>query len=263
MNRDTPIYHRLGYETTLGNILDLYGSVFVANSFGYDKLYLFVFDYPDKELYKNRYSEHRISRSIMRGRHKSHFNSNGRIRSYYRYRTISQSLLRDFQDIQHGVTDTIMSACNTIKRFYKVYFARKMRKLIRKLVDKKIELYTDIVSCEPLHSPCIIEKDWTNGSHVIYNVCTLFQCPVMKVIPVYHVEESYEHVEYIEIHKHDENGYPLFKSPHTGRLFNYMEIKYVKNHLWFELACFLDSQSNSQSQPKQDRYDISNNHNYE
>jgi hypothetical protein len=231
VSRDSLVCHRSGYITNLGYLLDLYGPDFVSRNFGCQQIYLFVFD---EKLPRT------ICDGVVRGRHPCHYTKNGaRVKHFYKRRSVGESLRHDFRNIAFETRQYVYNACAVIQRCFRKWYGRGSMKLAKLVLKHNVDLFVDIITCEPLIYPCVISQDFCNRSFVMYNCKTLLNCPYTKSLPVYVDEDpetGQEFVEFREYQVHNAHGTPIYKSPFTGRFFSANNIQYVGNTLWYTIA---------------------------
>ena len=252
MNRDSILVSRRADSVyTLGYLLDLFDKEFVASQVGPRKLYLFHIDLSYGKINQN------VCKALMRGRHISHIKKNGLIYNKYKNISIKKSFLKDFDDIH--VNDTpksFMNAANIIKRNYTLHYKKRniastlIQKYARRFIVKNAILYskwvlersvnvsTDVITTLPLRYPCVIKQDWNNGSTIVYEYETLMKCMIIDERPLYSYEDEHgvEYTVYDKTVRRDDKGICLYKSPMTRTFFKYIDIKPIINTLWYKLA---------------------------
>jgi len=235
MDRCSVVVHRCGGTTTLGALLDQFGAVFVAQNFGYKGLY--IFDERGYDIYSKPRS---CIAGVIRGRHWSHFTKDGRVKKQYKTktRTIFKSLMMDFARIWHVQCRHIIACANVIKRYYRRYRGRLLRRCMRALVANNSDVMHDAITLEELHSPCTIRGDLQGGNVTVYNTSTLKRCKLYKERPLYYItdEHGVETLYSARYRVKTCSGLYIYKSPMTRREFTVNDIISFDPVLWADIA---------------------------
>ena len=202
----------------------------MANHFGFRSLYLF-------NIVPSKFSRN-VVQGVLRGRHPHQFTIKGKVKAFYKRRTIYSSLFYDFCDVPHDQCHKAIEASVRIQKAFRRFLSKIARALAREVLNSNVELFNDIITSEPLHSPFLINSDWNENNKVLYNMCTLASCPVEKHEPAYVISDhdGNEHVISRTVHEYNAHGCKLFKSPMTRNIFTFHEITCVEGSLWYQIA---------------------------
>lgn len=235
MDRSSVVVHRYGGATTLGTLLDQFGAVFVAQNFGCKGLYLF--DECGHDICSRPRS---CIAGVIRGRHWSHFTKDGRVKKQYktRARTIFESLMMDFARVWHVQCRHIVACANVIKRHYRRYRGRLLRRYMGALIASSADVMHDAITLEELHSPCMIRGDVRGGNVTVYNMSTLKRCKLYRERPLYYItdEHGVETLYSVRCRVKTCSGLYIYKSPMTRREFTVYDIISFDPALWADVA---------------------------
>ena len=237
-------------EQSLGELLDFFGPIFVAQQLGNQMHYV----YDARSL---AHAPYLMKANVRRGRPLHHLDkSSGRVKKRFQHIMFRKQLYCELVLLCDECHTYVQVAAQIItehaKQFikYKHNMATVLQKYARRwLVQKEMQLALhieqkgidveeDVITCEPINTPVVIACDWDAGNQYVYDYNTIINCVMYEKQPLYvYVNDAGdEHIVYEQRLHRNTAGLLLFKSPMTRKEFTMNEVRFIQHTLWYKLC---------------------------
>jgi hypothetical protein len=205
LTRDTLVVHKYQWTVrSIGELLDKYGSKFIAKNVGKEKLY----DFEQIE-----------------------------------YKTTNVSLKNHLEILCEDVPMYVVNAATVIQKYTRRFLVKRGIHTAKTLIEEGVDFHTDFITTESICMPVIILSDWECGTKIIYNHSTIAKCALTEDIPVfYYLDQNNEQQECTKSeYIYSESGLILYSSPFTRKQFTLDNLSYIQDTKWYIFGKLLQS----------------------